>query len=96
MPLLISMWASIWSKLTSKFTLSQVLDELDIMNDSDSGLEFEDNTELDADYDVNFDNSGDSDSGNDTDVHGIQSQGQGGTNEMSRDIVLTFRQKIVA
>jgi hypothetical protein len=60
--------------MAKKLSLSQVLD---VMNDSDSGSQFEDNTELDTDYDVNFDNSGDSDSGNDTDVHGIQ--GQGGT-----------------
>jgi hypothetical protein len=65
--------------MAKKLSLSQVLDELDVMNDSDSGSEFEDDTELDADDDVNFDNSGDSDSGNDTDVHDIQDQGQGGT-----------------
>jgi hypothetical protein len=37
--------------MAKKLSLSQVLDELDVMNDSDSGSEFEDNAELDADYD---------------------------------------------
>jgi hypothetical protein len=62
--------------MSKKLSLSQVLD---VMNDSDSGSQFEDNIELDTDYDVNFDNFGNSDSGNDTDVHGMQCQGQGGT-----------------
>jgi hypothetical protein len=65
--------------MAKKLTFSQVLDEFYVMNHSDSCSEFKDNTELDAVYDVSFDNSGDSDSGNDTDVHGIQGQGQGGT-----------------
>jgi hypothetical protein len=38
--------------MPKKLTVSEVLDELDIMNDSDSGEEFVDDDDLDPDFDV--------------------------------------------
>jgi hypothetical protein len=38
--------------MPKKQTVSEVLDELDIMNDSDSGEEFVDDDDLDPDFDV--------------------------------------------
>jgi hypothetical protein len=70
--------------MPKKLTVSEVLDELDIMNNSDSGEEFVDDEDLDPDFDVYDEHISDNESVYTQDIHG----GDTGVQGVPKKIVL--------